>query len=61
MSTDHNDTQPDQAQASLEDMAERLKPLFPGLLGIECYAETGQAYDMLPSPEMLLAIAEKDP
>lgn len=35
MSTDHNDTQPDQAQASLEDMAERLKPLFPGLLGIE--------------------------
>lgn len=32
-----------------------------GLLGIECYGETGHAYDMLPSPEMLLAIAEKDP
>lgn len=32
-----------------------------GLLGVEMYAQTGQAYDLLPSPEMLLAIAEKDP
>lgn len=32
-----------------------------GLIGIQHYAETGHAYDLLPSPEMLLAIAERDP
>ena len=32
-----------------------------GLIGVECYGQTGQAYEMLPSPEALLAIAEKDP
>jgi len=32
-----------------------------GLLGVELYAQTGQAYELLPNPEMLLAIAEKDP